>query len=235
MLKHTSTKNLKLSAFTLSEVLITLGIIGIVASITLPSVIIKYQKTQTVTQLKKAYTVMSQAVKRAENDYGDIQYWDFSLSPQDFYKKYLKPYIVYSSEYLDNRTINYKTLNNIVPTDFGFTNKETPKIVLADGIMIAVSSKTNNNSKVIYVDTNSFKLPNRLGKDIFYFSIQPKYGFTPYGFNDSLGGESIGKTLDRDIIMKKNHYAACNKKQQGIWCAALIINDGWQIKEDYPW
>ena len=42
-------------AFTLAEVLITLGIIGIVAAMTLPTLIGKYQKKQTVTQLKKAY------------------------------------------------------------------------------------------------------------------------------------------------------------------------------------
>jgi prepilin-type N-terminal cleavage/methylation domain-containing protein len=42
--------------FTLAEVLITLGIVGVVATITLPSVIKNYQKRQTVTQLKKAYT-----------------------------------------------------------------------------------------------------------------------------------------------------------------------------------
>lgn len=40
-------------AFTLAEVLITLGIIGVVAALTLPSVITNYQKKQTVEQLKK--------------------------------------------------------------------------------------------------------------------------------------------------------------------------------------
>lgn len=47
-------------AFTLAEVLITLGIIGIVAAMTLPALIGKYQKNQTLTQLKKAYTEISQ-------------------------------------------------------------------------------------------------------------------------------------------------------------------------------
>lgn len=40
-------------AFTMPEVLITLGIIGIVAAITLPALIGKYQKIQTINQLKK--------------------------------------------------------------------------------------------------------------------------------------------------------------------------------------
>ena len=41
------------AAFTLAEVLITLGIIGIVAAMTLPALVGKYQKVQTVNQLKK--------------------------------------------------------------------------------------------------------------------------------------------------------------------------------------
>ena len=40
--------------FTLAEVLITLGIIGVVAALTLPSLITNYQKKQIVAQLKKA-------------------------------------------------------------------------------------------------------------------------------------------------------------------------------------
>jgi prepilin-type N-terminal cleavage/methylation domain-containing protein len=41
-------------AFTLAEVLITLAIIGVVAALTIPTVVRNYQKTQTVTQLKKS-------------------------------------------------------------------------------------------------------------------------------------------------------------------------------------
>lgn len=42
----------KAKAFTLSEVLITLGIIGIIAAMTLPSLVGRYQEKVTVTRLK---------------------------------------------------------------------------------------------------------------------------------------------------------------------------------------
>ena len=42
--------------FTLAEVLITFGIIGVVAAITMPMLITHYQKQATVNQLKKAYS-----------------------------------------------------------------------------------------------------------------------------------------------------------------------------------
>ena len=50
--------------FTLAVVLITLGIIGIVAALTLPALISNYRKNLVVERLKKFYTVMNQAVYR---------------------------------------------------------------------------------------------------------------------------------------------------------------------------
>ena len=56
------------NGFTLAEVLITLGIIGIVAAMTLPALVGKYQKKVTVTRLKKFYSTMQQAIQLAEKD-----------------------------------------------------------------------------------------------------------------------------------------------------------------------
>lgn len=56
--------------FTLAEVLITLGIIGVVAALTMPMLISEYQKQVTVTQLKKSYSVWSQAFQNILADEG---------------------------------------------------------------------------------------------------------------------------------------------------------------------
>lgn len=58
--------------FTLAEVLITLSIIGIVASFTIPVLINDYQKTQYVTGFKKAYTEFNQALKQMASDNGCV-------------------------------------------------------------------------------------------------------------------------------------------------------------------
>ena len=90
----------RLAAFTLAEVLITLGIIGVVAAMTMPSLITNYQKKQTVTQLKKAYTELSQVIKSAEQENGMIETWDVSsmLKGQEgadrFANEFLIPYIM---------------------------------------------------------------------------------------------------------------------------------------------
>lgn len=61
--------------FTLAEVLITLGIIGIVAAMTLPLMVQKYKEQETVTKVKKFYSVFSQAYTRAILDNGTIDNW----------------------------------------------------------------------------------------------------------------------------------------------------------------
>ncbi len=65
-------------AFTLAEVLITLGIIGVVAAMTLPTLIQNYKEKQTVTALKTAYSIFSQAFTRAVEDNGSPEYWGFN-------------------------------------------------------------------------------------------------------------------------------------------------------------
>ena len=59
-----SQKNYK--AFTLSEVMITLGILGVVIAMTLPVLMSKYRKQEVSARLKKFYTIMNQAIMMSE-------------------------------------------------------------------------------------------------------------------------------------------------------------------------
>lgn len=68
----------KKKAFTLAEVLITLGIIGVVAAITLPLLIQSYQKMVLKNQFKKVYAVIQVALQKTEADLGykpECYYW----------------------------------------------------------------------------------------------------------------------------------------------------------------
>jgi len=71
-------------AFTLAEVLITLGIIGVVAAMTLPTLIQKHQKRVLEKQFIKAYSLVSQAAKKAEADLGFTPECFYSnINPED--------------------------------------------------------------------------------------------------------------------------------------------------------
>ena len=82
--------------FTMAEVLITLGILGVVIAMTLPGIMEGYEKKVTANKLKKFYTVMMQAILLAENTNGELKSWmptaDQVLSGQgfeDWYNMYL--------------------------------------------------------------------------------------------------------------------------------------------------
>lgn len=118
-------------AFTLAEVLITLGIIGIVAAMTMPALIENHKKTEYSSKLKKFNSVMQQAILMSEQDNGDCGEWvkdggiqgdikdedgndDFNANAtvtEKFINTYLKPYI---------KIVSIKTLaNNEVGSNFG--------------------------------------------------------------------------------------------------------------------
>lgn len=71
-------------AFTLAEVLVTLGIIGIVAAMTLPALIQNYQKMVLKSQFKKVYTTLFNAIKLAQAKTGGpvyCYYWSAAKNP----------------------------------------------------------------------------------------------------------------------------------------------------------
>ena len=69
-----TTDNVRHTAFTLAEVLITLGIIGIVAALTMPALIANYKNKVFATQTKKTYSTVLNAMNRWKFDEGAYDY-----------------------------------------------------------------------------------------------------------------------------------------------------------------
>ena len=148
------------AAFTMAEVLITLGIIGIVAAMTLPSLIGKYQKKVTVTRLKRTYTVLSQAVQRSIADNGDPSGWNtesyyWSEGSQanlqkileTFSSTYIVPYLakINRIEYASFKDLGYKQV--IIPneTSTRYLDMRGQIIILNDGSIIQLRMSTSGN------------------------------------------------------------------------------------------
>ena len=76
------------AGFTLAEVLITLSIIGVVAAITLPTLITNVQEKTTVSKVKKFYNTVENAYQRMIQDYGTIDTWGLmGAGDSDYYLK----------------------------------------------------------------------------------------------------------------------------------------------------
>lgn len=74
-------ENLRLlKGFTLAEVLITIGIIGVVAALTLHVLITNYQKNVLKEQFKKTYSVLSQSLNNVVSEYGIVPECYYNIS-----------------------------------------------------------------------------------------------------------------------------------------------------------
>ncbi len=230
-------KNLK-SGFTLAEVLITLGIIGVVAAMTLPTLIANYQKNQVISQLKKAYSTLAQAFTMATTEYESPEGWDISgLDSYGFIQKYLYPYLNIAkdcgTETTGNCEFKVSKLNSDTYENFGSTH---PRFYLNDGTLIALKIFNQDNQvwTNIYIDVNGNKNPNKYGKDIFMYNILFKTS------NTNLIGKflPVGAGLTRAEIISNSKYG-CSKNvsgtNAGTYCSALIMTDGWHMAKDYPW
>ena len=232
-------------AFTLAEVLITLGIIGIVAAMTLPTLIQNYQKKQTVSQLKKVYSLLNQSVKLAETKHGDSTYWNYDTDARTFYETYLKDElkVIKEGDFAD-LNLTYHNYDGTSAT--GVINTMQNRfyyVILVDGTLVAFYTLGTNKSVLTYIDLNGTKPPNQTSRDCFALSIQPVYGVQPYGFGAAyshvdedtgeLISESWGQTFDRAVLEEK-----CSKKNKisnSGACLALIILNSWEMGTDYPW
>ena len=110
------------TAFTLAEVLVTLGIIGVVSAMTVPTLMQNYQRQSYVTQLHKTYNEFSQALLRYQTDRNAINLAEAGLTSQDAVNNFITTYFknvkecdamnnCFASSYkgLDGSTIdNYK-------------------------------------------------------------------------------------------------------------------------------
>ena len=229
MIHQFKNKNMKNFAFTLAEVLITLGIIGVVAAMTLPALITNYQKQVTVTRLKKAYSQLAQTVKLSENENGEIEYWDLTLPSDTFMEKYITPFLknIGKTSGRDiNTLINYKYLNGQTITEFSANGTDTSVRKLADGTIIFVDSWTPDDGsyRTVMVDINGYRRPNMLGKDLFSFWINSTNGLSP-----------SGSCVDDECLEPTLHMCNKNAANGGYACTKVIIQNGWQISDDYPW
>ena len=244
---------MKKFAFTLAEVLITLGIIGIVAALTLPTIIQNYQKRVTVEGLKKEYTLLQQALKMYQADNGiDFDQIDTTLPADKFMQTYVLPYIQTIGECQGTSECYHKTPLAIDRKTKHVINDKF--YILKDGSFLGII-RNSPSGKVFYIDINGAKGPNFAGRDIFFFYFVNKKTILymdSNGCNPNLaklesglypGGYSmcyIPFTKYPRAILLGNIDRACSKNANNInnsgdACAALIMLDGWKIEKDYPW
>ncbi len=245
---HTQNYSLR-KGFTLAEVLITLGIIGIVAALTIPTLVSNYQKRVTATELKQAYSVFYQVLEHSEIDNGPINTWKIVENPSDsatmqsiyLRKKYIEPY------FKNIKYVRYDKYDNVVYNAAGatlgscFPNWDIDNSCTSRGWCFwlckhpAQATSINNlNYLYLLVDLNGIKKPNRTGRDIFYFAINKNKASGQALINGYVFG--INKNSTESQLLDKCNSTDTSSWLNGSACTELIMRNNWKIPEkDYPW
>lgn len=222
----------KIKAFTMAEVLITLGVIGIVACMTMPGVIKNYQKKVTVERLKQTYSMLMQAVRMSEAKNGQCEDWILPAytsssdtnGTKEFVKMYFEPYLqtIHSDKMASSKApYAYKYYNNdgkLIET----TSHTHYSIALINGVYLHFNANTVETKPrlTVRVDINGKQRPNIVGIDTFYMYVYPKF-------------EMVNEQEDRDTLLRLCKEPGNLMAQES--CGAIILHDGWEIRDDYPW
>ncbi|MBS5802045.1 MAG: type II secretion system protein [Brachyspira sp.] len=235
------------SAFTLAEVLITLGIIGVVAAMTLPALVQSHTNKIVETRIAKFYSTINQAIKMSEVEYGDKKYWFTDLNNietdedgkpvngssevEKWWNKYISPNMKTTSVKYDEKGLPY----------FYFPDGSALKIRFTDAIRDWIFYPGNPDKCIKRYKTED----EAHGKCSFLFIYMPggediktnvgnpnrpdwKYhvnkGVEPYKYN----WDGTANNLYND------HLHGC-KTGNGAFCTALIQYNGWKIPKDYPY
>ena len=193
-------------AFTLAEVLLTLVIIGVIAAITLPTIIANSKDEEIRALLKKNHSIIAQALHYYYLDFGIIpcgQDFDARTFKEVFQTHFniLKDYGwngYYNSSKNYNEYKNYNGTNTLYHYLF-----DDGQFVLNDGSFIMIENPAGSANRVfITVDVNGHgKKPNRLGKDLFMFQVSNEGKLLPMGAENTYypADTYCSKTSDSDL------------------------------------
>ncbi len=213
-------------AFTLAEVLVTLGIIGVVSAMTVPTLMQNYQRKSYVTQLHKFYTELSQALIQYQTDRNAINIQEAGLNSQASAYNFLKSYFKIISDCGADKTpcfaTDYKKVNG---TSINI-NSAPPKniVTLASGQTVGISYSGESYLFELLVDINGQSGPNIQGRDLFELFVYQD------GTIDDYSAEKVTVPLSSDT--REARFAdGCNGGGATNYhgCFGKLLNDNWEM------
>ena len=183
-------------AFTLAETLIVMGIIGVVAALTIPNVNKNTGRAETVAKVKKIYAELNEAHNRATAVYGPIKTWS-SFSATRYFDR-ISEFMKLQKNCRDTggcmRSSQHDLNGELLTSYPALRQMYTPQALLANGSSFCIinwSPRINCNQNsytgyhnnycglIIYVDIDGPKKgKNTWGIDAFYLAIT-KEGIKP--------------------------------------------------------
>ena len=191
---------MKKYALTAGELLVTMAIIGIIAVLTIPSLLQDYQNKLLTTKIKKNYNQIISNIERACSD-SNVSFFNqtpYPGNPALFLQNY--------SNVKTTSTSHFATAYDTLGTASGDAlTIPTAKKLLKSGEAIALECSSQEEC-TFYVDTNGLDKPNIAGRDMFSFTI-----------------DTTTNTLITDDKTK------CTTSKRGEGCLQKIIDSSWKM------
>ncbi len=204
------------NGFTLAEILITLGIIGVVAAMTVPVLFSNNRKKVLLVSLQKSYSTITNGIRMSELDNGMMSDWPngSTLEFNTFWSTYIHPYFTGSKicntmkdcGYRETIDSNFRKQWSNAQWRLESTYGDELLFQLADGTVVHWTKNTygyNNEiwySNRVYIDVNGAKSPNTYCKDVYPFE-RSNCAIRPYPNS----------------------------------CTELIFENSWEFPKDYPY
>lgn len=235
----------KRQAFTMAEVLITIGIIGVVVAMTLPTVMGAYKKSVTENKLKVMYSILSNALQKINSDY-DLAFIpnEIFLKPgyfsKDLSKSVFEHYIAPHLEIIQRIDIekeNFRSYNIKGEGANAYTSSYC--VILINDTGLCFTQDPNKGNMYFYVITNPSKEKLIAGKDIFFFSVERNIQNGNFNMNLNMGNALSQNytSANRDRYIQ-NCISPLAYPQYSLLREAfytyLIFENNWKIPKDYP-
>ena len=216
-------------AFTLAEVLITLGIIGVISAITIPTLLTKVRYVRDSAILKEDFSILKQMMLSAndEDAMASIVIGNNMDEMKNWFNTYFLPYIKVAKVCYGTKGCfpnKVKNSNGSTLYSSGQCGTATISFVLNNGSYICMDDYGVSHYGVYFggisitllVDVNGDKEPNQLGKDIFVMVFKDNQ-LVPGGYDMT------------DEQIDKNCSESCTGNECGSYCMQKVVKNGYKL------
>lgn len=237
-------------SFTLAEVLIAIAIIGVIAAITIPSLVREYQKMEYVTRLKKAYSLLNQQIQKmaadkdCKKDLECLGLFATGKTTQNLGDELVKYFKIYKNCGITPNqgcwaTDTNENFDGSSTTTNNYDSGSDYKFITMDGMSFRVTNFAETATEdcendystgqldymtqvcgELWIDLNGPHKPNFKGKDIFGFWITNGKGALLY---------PQGGMDDAHIGWWSTGNHCSPGERSGATCAGRIMENSWDI------